>query len=114
VSTLADPDGHDSPVLGVRPEDIELTADADGPHEFRTAVDVVEPMGDENTVYLEFADVEDGKTFVATISGMRNVEGGQTVVARFPEDAIHLFDRATGEALHNRKLETADVVQPSP
>ncbi|WP_137287053.1 ABC transporter ATP-binding protein [Halorussus salinisoli] len=118
--TLADVEGHDRLVLGIRPEDIELAAEGDGPHDFRTTVDVVEPMGDENNVYLRFesADAVDAsgeatETFVATVSGMRNVESGQEVVAKIPEEAIHVFDRDTGEALHNRELERTEVARPN-
>jgi len=116
---LADVEGHERLVLGIRPEDIELAAEGDGSHEFETTVDVVEPMGDENNVYLTFADAEavgssgDVETFVATVSGLRNVESGQTVVARIPEEAIHVFDRETGESLHNRELNRTEVAQPN-
>jgi len=96
-------------VLGIRPEAVELV-DAGGAHEFETTVDVVEPMGDENTVYLHFdpdAEPETAATLVATIDGFNRVSEGDTVIARIPEDAIHLFDRTTGEALHNRSMENA-------
>jgi multiple sugar transport system ATP-binding protein len=113
-------EGHERLVLGIRPEDIELVGEGDGLHEFRTTVDVVEPTGDENNVYLTFADAgptgtpEEGpETFVAAVSGLRNVEGGQTVVARIPESAIHVFDRDTGEALHNRELDRTEVARPN-
>ncbi|GAA0725768.1 multiple sugar transport system ATP-binding protein [Halorubrum trapanicum] len=96
-------------VLGIRPEAVELVDEA-GDHEFETTVDVVEPMGDENTVYLHFdpdADPEHAEALVATIDGFNRVSEGNTVTARIPEDAVHLFDRATGEALHNRSMEDA-------
>jgi multiple sugar transport system ATP-binding protein len=73
-------------------------------------VDVVEPMGDENTVYLHFdpdADPESAATLVATIDGFTQVSEGDSVVAQIPEDAIHIFDRVTGEALHNRSMKDA-------
>jgi multiple sugar transport system ATP-binding protein len=96
-------------VLGIRPEAIELVGEH-GDHEFETTVDVVEPMGDENTVHLRFdpdAEPETAATLVATTDGFNRVSEGDTVVARIPEDAVHLFDRATGEALHNRSMEDA-------
>jgi multiple sugar transport system ATP-binding protein len=95
--------------LGIRPEDIELVEDATGDHDFETVVDVVEPMGNENNVYLTFS-ADDEETFVATVGGLRRVEGGQPVVARIPESAIHIFDSGTGAALHNRSL--ADAEEP--
>jgi multiple sugar transport system ATP-binding protein len=96
-------------VLGIRPEAVQLV-DAGGAHEFETIVDVVEPMGDENTVYLHFdpdADPDHAATLVATIDGFNRVSEGDSVIARIPEDAIHLFDRRTGEALHNRSMADA-------
>ncbi|WP_318569273.1 sn-glycerol-3-phosphate ABC transporter ATP-binding protein UgpC [Salinigranum marinum] len=96
-------------VLGIRPEAIELVASASGPHDFETQVDVVEPMGDENTVYLTLGD-ETERTLVATTSGMRQLSRGQSVAARLPEEAIHVFDRRTGRALHNRTVVDEEIV----
>ena len=96
--------------LGVRPSDVELV-DAPGETAFETTVDVVEPMGNENNVYLAFdAMSDDPETFVATVPGMERVDAGETVAARFPESALHLFDRATGEALRNRELADAGEI----
>ncbi len=97
--------------LGIRPEDVELVSNGSDEHDFSTVVDVVEPMGNENNIYLRFAGagesktMEERQTFVATLSGMRNVEEGREVVARIPEHAIHLFDTETGAALRNRRLD---------
>ncbi|NHN40795.1 ABC transporter ATP-binding protein [Halorubellus sp. JP-L1] len=97
-------------VLGVRPEAVELVSDATGAHDFETVVDVIEPMGNENTLYLDFEGSDE--TLVATTSGMRRIAEGDKAVARISEDSIHLFDGRTGEALHNRPIageEPADV-----
>jgi multiple sugar transport system ATP-binding protein len=99
-------------VLGIRPEDIELTSEGSGDHHFRTTVDVVEPMGDENTVHLTFDEAgEDVETFIATVSGMRQVQAGQSAVAHIPEEAIHIFDGSTGEALKNRELDSVETLE---
>jgi len=99
--------------LGVRPEDIELVEAVESERDYETAVDVVEPMGNENQVHLLFdADENTHETFVASVSGMHRVEAGQPAVARIPEDVIHLFDTDTGEALRNRQLETTRTVAP--
>jgi multiple sugar transport system ATP-binding protein len=98
--------------LGVRPEDIELVQSASGSHDFETTVDVVEPLGDENNVYLQFDGADaDAETFVAAIDGLQRVESGQPVVARIPEESVHVFDRATGEALHSRSLAAVDEAE---
>ncbi|GAA0287094.1 ABC transporter ATP-binding protein [Halobacterium noricense] len=99
-------------VFGIRPEDIELVESASDDHDFETVVDVIEPMGDENTVYLQFdPDAgEDAETLIASTDGFTRVPEGDEVVARIPEDAIHIFDRATGDALHNRSLDDAETI----
>jgi multiple sugar transport system ATP-binding protein len=113
----AELDGHTELVLGVRPESIELVGTASLETDFETVVDVVEPTGDENTVYLTFAGSDagiDGNALVATTSGLRQVQSGQSVVARIPERTIHLFDRSTGRAIHNRSLETEELADVRP
>ncbi|WP_416841167.1 ABC transporter ATP-binding protein [Haloferax sp. DFSO52] len=94
--------------LGIRPEDIELVTDDSGDHTYEATVDVVEPMGNENAVYLQFDDTR----FVATIGGMRQVESGETVNVQIPEDAVHIFDAETGDVLQNRSLEDAELSEP--
>ncbi|MFC7019164.1 MULTISPECIES: hypothetical protein [Haloarcula] len=85
--------------------------DGDGDHDYHAPVDVVESKGDENVVHLAFegAPAAQSALFTAVIDGMRSVDADQRLVAGFPESAVHLFDRATGEALHNRELAAADV-----
>ncbi|WP_256299775.1 ABC transporter ATP-binding protein [Haloarchaeobius salinus] len=97
--------------LGIRPEDIELRTEATGPHDFETVVDVVEPTGDENNLYLTFdPDAAEPETFIATTGGMNRIEAGQPIVAHIPEDAIHLFDADTGQAVKNRSLDDAETL----
>ncbi|APW99178.1 ABC transporter ATP-binding protein [Halobiforma lacisalsi AJ5] len=105
-------DGTEELVLGIRPEDISIGGDAADDHRYETVVDVVEPMGNENNVYLAFDEGEDSETFVATIDGLERVEDGERVVAHIPEDAIHVFDRRTGRALRNRRLEDETATEP--
>jgi len=100
--------------LGIRPEDIDIEADgsADSPHEFDVYVDVVEPRGDENTIHLTFeADVDEPETFTATVSGLRQLQAGDSVVATFPPEAIHLFDADSEQALHNRSLDVPEAAE---
>ena len=102
--------GANGVTLGVRPEDVEIVAPEDERATLTTTVEVVEPMGDENVVHLALGERE----LVATVSGMRRVEAGATVGVHLPEDALHLFDGATGEALRNRVLSDTDVEPVSP
>ncbi|SEQ75517.1 ABC transporter ATP-binding protein [Natrinema salaciae] len=98
-------------VLGIRPEDVEVgDASATGDHTMSATIDVVEPMGDDNVVYLDLADAD--VSLIATVDGMRRLESGNAVTVDLPEDAIHVFDRRTGDALHNRRLEDAEADHP--
>jgi len=95
----------DALVLGIRPEDVELKKTVEGDHDVSVTVDVVEPMGDENNVYLSLPDTPEGETFIANVDGRTRVEEGEDIAAHLPEDAMHFFDRQTGEALRNREFD---------
>ena len=109
--------------LGVRPEDVLIepattdggtdTATGSGPvgdaaadHVFDAIVTVVEPMGDENVVHVT---LDDGPEFVATVDGLRRIDSGTRVRVGLPADAIHVFDGDTGEAVHSRSLDDAEL-----
>ncbi|MFC6862566.1 ABC transporter ATP-binding protein [Halomicroarcula sp. GCM10025817] len=96
--------------LGVRPEDVELVAEPGSDHDYDAVVDVVEPRGNENTVHLHF-EAGDHESFIATVEGMRTVAAGDAVTVRFPEEAIHVFDGATGEAIRNRDMDTVEQIE---
>lgn len=113
--------------LGVRPEDIELIDERETNYDFQTVVDVVEPVGSGNNVYLAFEDRPDTETggpkrtamdadtsqmFVATIDGMHRVQAGQPAIARIPDEAVHLFDTESGDALRNRIIENTEGIEP--
>jgi len=75
-------------------------------------VDVVEPRGDENTIHLTFeAGVDEPETVTATVSGLRQLQAGDSVVATFPPEAIHLFDADSERALHNRSLDVPEAAE---
>ncbi|WP_435074009.1 ABC transporter ATP-binding protein [Halorubrum sp. HHNYT27] len=107
-STAAAVADSERATLGIRPEDLSVTADAEAAdgHAYAATVEVVEPMGDENVVHLSLAD---GPDLVATIDGLRQLEDGTDVIVELPENAIHVFDGATGEAVHSRSLEAAEL-----
>ncbi|MFB6221586.1 MAG: ABC transporter ATP-binding protein [Halolamina sp.] len=95
--------GSDRVTLGIRPEDVDLGGDGDE-HAVEATVDVVEPMGNEQNVYLSFPGRDE--EFVATSRGGRAV-AETTLNARLPPDRVHIFDAATGEAVHNRERPAA-------
>ncbi|WP_284011499.1 ABC transporter ATP-binding protein [Haloarcula pelagica] len=108
--------GVDEVVLGIRPEDVSIAPaeEYDTPlqdHEFPMEVSVVEPHGDQNVVHLHHtADTEGTELVHALTSGTDIVESGQSVVATLDPDDIHVFDAASGEALHTRRLAAATEV----
>jgi len=103
----------DRVVLGIRPEDIVVGTDGEGPHQFDVVVDVVEPRGDENNVHLTFdRSPEEPETFTATVRGLRNITAGEPAVATVPEEAIHIFDATSGGALVSRSLDDDELAEP--
>jgi multiple sugar transport system ATP-binding protein len=105
--------------LGIRPEDVVIYADREHDSDVPVTVDVVEPVGDANNVYLLFDEVDraeghdldsvddahDDSSLVATVDGLDRIEAGASAFVHLPTDAIHLFDRETGVALRSRHVE---------
>ena len=80
--------------LGIRPEHLRLTEDL-AAADVEADVSVVEPMGQQTNLYLAFGT----ERFTATVGGETAFEPGDTVGIEFPRESVHLFDRATGDAL---------------
>jgi multiple sugar transport system ATP-binding protein len=79
-------------VMGIRPEDVSITDEqTDGV--ISTTVDVVEPIGSDNYLYVSIGDDD---CTVRTPAHVRPEEG-ESVGVKFDEDAIHLFDTGTEE-----------------
>ncbi|MFC7250081.1 ABC transporter ATP-binding protein [Halomicroarcula sp. GCM10025324] len=97
--------------LGIRPEDVEVVPENTGDHDYDAVVDVIEPRGNENTVHLHFEAGDE--SFIATVSGMHSIAAGDEVTVRFPEEAIHVFDSRTGEAVRNRNMDTVKKIEPA-
>jgi multiple sugar transport system ATP-binding protein len=87
--------GHDL-VAGFRPEHLDLgdTSNAAG---IRANADVVEFLGDEELLHVTVQ----GHTgdVVAVVSSEHRVKPGDVLELKLPLDRLHLFDKATGEAL---------------
>jgi multiple sugar transport system ATP-binding protein len=81
-------------VLGVRPENIDVIVDTSGPAA-NIKVDVVEPLGNENVLYLLAGDQQ----FVARVAPECRVNPGQDVAVAFDLDEIHVFDKETEKTL---------------
>ncbi len=82
----------DGLVLGIRPEDIRIATES-GPNTVETQVDVVEPVGSDNYVYVRLAGQE------CTVRAAADVRPspGETTILTFDESDVHLFDAETDE-----------------
>jgi multiple sugar transport system ATP-binding protein len=101
-------DTADELVLGIRPEDIAI-ASGDEPNAIDVTVDVVEPLGNETYVYFSLAN----ETCPASVEGNRRISAGDQISIVFPNELVHIFDRATGRAIKNRSWDEFDVAAVS-
>ncbi|WP_266082304.1 ABC transporter ATP-binding protein [Haladaptatus caseinilyticus] len=101
VRNLDAADG-DTLALGVRPEYITLDErGTDNGNSIRATVDVVEPVGSDNYVYLHIGEAE---CILRTPSGVRP-SAGSSVNVSFEESSLHLFDEKTGKSAFERRAE---------
>jgi len=102
---LDDPEpiaGHDRVRVGVRPEDITVVDSGQNTAD----VTVVEPMGNENFLYMEM----DGHELTARVDPSIRPAAEETQVSfDFREAALYLFDAQTGDALKTK----TDNVDPA-
>ncbi|NHN48127.1 ABC transporter ATP-binding protein [Halostella sp. JP-L12] len=94
-------------VLGIRPEDVR-TADPGREDAVRTSLEVLEPIGSDNYLYLALGD-----DFIARVDADVEPDVGETVSVTFDESKIHLFDADTGESIFYDG-ETEAPVAPTP
>ena len=90
--------GNRDIVLGIRPEDIYESADADrltSSAPLRAHLDVVEPMGNEIFLYFELG----GKDLVARIDVRTPPAVNTDVDLVLDTESPHFFDKETGESL---------------
>jgi multiple sugar transport system ATP-binding protein len=90
--------GKDGPVvLGIRPQHLEITDDsARGDGVVRAEVGVVEPMGNEQIVYVTLAD---GGRAVAVAPVQPRIVAGEKVSIRVRPEGIHVFEAGSGKRL---------------
>ena len=77
-------------VLGVRPEHVRL---ADGPEASQGTVSLIEPLGDETLVFLDYGGPV---SLVAKVDAEEKVAVGDRRAFTFRPDRLVLFDRETG------------------
>ena len=84
-------------ILGIRPDDLyDQWFATDKPcSKIRAKVKMIEPLGSQTIVFLEIDDLE----ITATFPGNSLPEVGSIVEVIFDINAVHFFDKATGNAL---------------
>jgi multiple sugar transport system ATP-binding protein len=78
--------------MGIRPEDVRVAGD--GATGVATTVDVIEPIGSDNYLYLDL-----GPEFIARVDSSISPEAGTGIEITFDEQDVHVFDPRTGESL---------------
>lgn len=78
---------------GIRPESIEIKK-AKNERSIRAKVDVIEDSGGRILAHCQMGEKE-----IAVFTSNRNLEIGKYVWLSFPKEAIHLFDKKSGEAI---------------
>ncbi len=83
-------------VAGFRPEHLEI-GDYPNSATIRAKADVVEFLGDEELLHVTVAGHEGD--VVAVVSSENRVKPGDVLDLKLPLEKLHLFDRATGDAV---------------
>ncbi len=81
-------------VLGIRPEHVAVD-DSSAPRSYDAIVDIEEPMGADNLLWLKFA----GATMSVRIAGNRRYADGAGVRLSFAPELASLFDAKTEERI---------------
>jgi multiple sugar transport system ATP-binding protein len=83
-------------VAGFRPEHLEI-GDIPNSATIRAKADVVEFLGDEELLHVTIPEHEGD--VVAVVSSENRVKPGDVLDLKLPLEKLHLFDRASGDAL---------------
>ncbi|GAB3849848.1 ABC transporter ATP-binding protein [Nesterenkonia populi] len=87
----------DQVILGVRPEDMDISSDGTG---IPMVVDVVEELGADAYIYGSPEGISTFQPFIVRVDGRRPPAKGETVGIRPHPDYVHLFDVETGLRLN--------------
>lgn len=82
-------------ILGIRPEHLELVADA--PDAVPMTVSVVEQLGADTLVHGHFGESKSNLT--VRLDGIRHIKRGETLPIRVTPDHLHVFDPKTEKRL---------------
>jgi multiple sugar transport system ATP-binding protein len=86
----------ESLTLGIRPEDMSITEIDDTILLEKTAVNLIEHMGDVSLVHI---DIEEGIEWTLKTPPIQNIQTDEIITPSITTNKIHLFDRETGDNL---------------
>ncbi|WP_458186994.1 ABC transporter ATP-binding protein [Haladaptatus sp. NG-WS-4] len=95
VDTLRSVSDASEFTFGVRPENVRVAENVNDARGISVTVDVVEVIGSDNFLYLDL----DGREFRVRSPSYIEPEQGDEITITFDDEAIHLFDAKTNEAL---------------
>ena len=99
IRVPCEPGVNDRVFLGIRPQHLEVVEDAlGGEGLMRAEVGVVEPMGNEQIVYLTLPG---GERAVAVAPVQPRIRPGEKVSVRVRPEGLHVFDAQTGSRIGN-------------
>ncbi|SEW31640.1 ABC transporter ATP-binding protein [Natrinema salifodinae] len=126
LSELGSVSSGDEVTLGIRPEDVYLSANADAaaaPSEpITVSVDVLEPMGDQTFAYLFPANQatdqspvmgDEADQLLVSLDPDSPVAEDDVIDVVFDREKVHLFDLATGQAIAHGVVDAAGDVAAS-
>ena len=94
VSRVRERSSGDEFILGIRPENLKIADDdAETEKTFPAVVDVREPVGSDNYLYLTLGDEQ----LTMRVPGEQKIEQGRQIRITVDEEDIHLFDPDTEE-----------------
>jgi multiple sugar transport system ATP-binding protein len=97
IRVPCEPGVNDRVFMGIRPQHLEVVGDAaSGEGLLRAEVGVVEPMGNEQIVYLTLPG---GERAVAVAPVQPRITPGEKVSVRVRPEGLHVFDAQTGNRI---------------
>ena len=97
IRVPCEPGVNDRVFLGIRPQHLEVVGDAaSGEGLLRAEVGVVEPMGNEQIVYMTLPG---GERAVAVAPVQPRITAGEKVSVRVRPEGLHVFDALTGSRI---------------
>jgi multiple sugar transport system ATP-binding protein len=100
---------EDALVLGIRPEHMTFS-DGSTANSIDAVLEVKEPVGDDNYLYLRSDDTE----FTMRVLGQIDQTEGDEISVAFDESDIHIFDKSTGANLVSKERESDAPLQSTP